>query len=300
MVKLGTILFSLGVVFFVLIGLDYVHVLGSIAENKRLKGENFKLRQEMQLIRNKVESMESTMERVRNYAKKLQILTGQPGEREITGLPQGGSGDSENSWLREPKSIEPATTPSEKRSQKDDPEKDGFGYLYNENYLAARVEKLQNSGMLTELNLSQLQGYLFARTAIVTATPSLMPINGWLSSPFGYRRHPYDGTFRLHAGVDIAAEAGAPVRAPAPGLVVFSGYKEGYGKVIVVNHGYGISTVFGHMSKLFLNQGTRIKRGETIGEVGSTGHATGPHLHYEIRKNGIPVNPVTFLSRNRF
>jgi murein DD-endopeptidase MepM/ murein hydrolase activator NlpD len=104
----------------------------------------------------------------------------------------------------------------------------------------------------------------------------------------------------LHAGVDIAAEPGTPVRAPADGTVIFSGYKEGYGKVVVIDHGYGIQTVFGHNSKLFVTQGEHLKRGEKISEVGSTGRSTGPHLHYEIRKNGIPINPLTFISRVRF
>src|SRR5262249_970426 len=152
-------------------------------------------------------------------------------------------------------------------------------------------EHLEKTSLVTESGLSSLQMYLAARSAVMNATPSLMPINGWLSSPFGYRRHPLDGSFRLHAGVDIAAEPGTPVRAPADGIVIFSGYKEGYGKVVVINHGYGIQTVFGHNSKLFVTQGERLKRGEKISEVGSTGRSTGPHLHYEIRKNGIPINP---------
>jgi murein DD-endopeptidase MepM/ murein hydrolase activator NlpD len=135
---------------------------------------------------------------------------------------------------------------------------------------------------------------------VINATPSLLPIAGWLSSSFGYRRNPYDGSYKLHAGVDIAAEPGTPVRAPADGVVIFAGYREGYGKVIVLDHGYGIRTLFGHNSSVFVGQGSRVKRGETISQVGNTGRSTGPHLHYEIRKNGVPVNPATFLAKARF
>jgi murein DD-endopeptidase MepM/ murein hydrolase activator NlpD len=87
----------------------------------------------------------------------------------------------------------------------------------------------------------------------MAATPSLLPINGWISSGFGYRRHPYDGSYRLHAGADIVADNGTPVRAPASGTILFSGNRSGYGKVVVIDHGYGIRTLFGHGSKLFVN-----------------------------------------------
>jgi murein DD-endopeptidase MepM/ murein hydrolase activator NlpD len=100
--------------------------------------------------------------------------------------------------------------------------------------------------------------------------------------------------------VDIAAEPGTPVRAPAMGAVIYSGYRTGYGKVVVIDHGYGIRTLFAHNAKLYVTNGQKVKRGEKISEVGSTGKSTGPHLHYEIRKNGVPVNPVTFFSGASF
>jgi hypothetical protein len=296
LLKLSIVLFSLGAVFFIIIGIDYVHVLGRMAENKRLKGENYKLRQDMQLIRNKVDLMESSVERVRNYAKKLQMLTGQSG----TGMPDLPWGSGESDSPREPsskpsgKSRHSQTAPDTTEPSSSPQDAD------NASPLLERVAHLEKSSLVTETGLSELQTYLVARSAIINATPSLMPINGWLSSSFGYRRHPLDGSYRLHAGVDIAAEPGTPVRAPADGTVIFSGYKEGYGKVVVIDHGYGIQTVFGHNSKLFVTQGEHLKRGEKISEVGSTGRSTGPHLHYEIRKNGIPINPLTFISRVRF
>ena len=83
-------------------------------------------------------------------------------------------------------------------------------------------------------------------------------------------------------------------------MVIYSGYREGYGKCVVIDHGYGIRTFFAHASKLYTNSAVKVKRGEMIAQVGSTGHSTGPHLHYEIRKNGVPVNPATFFTRPRF
>lgn len=293
LVKLGVVFFSLMTLFLGIIGVDYFHVLGRMGENKALKGENFKLRQEIQTVRNKVDSMEVTIERVRNYAKKLQILTGQ------------GSGKNQPEMPMGPVETEPERLPSsrnDKRSQKSFPEPDFSNVKLDvaAQGLDDKIQKLQNAGEETEGELSKLHTYLIAKSAVINATPSLLPIGGWISSTFGYRRNPYDGSYRLHSGVDIAAEPGTPVRAPADGDVIFSGYREGYGKVIVIDHGYGIRTLFAHNSALFVGQSAKVKRGETISQVGNTGRSTGPHLHYEIRKNGIPVNPSTFFSRARF
>ncbi len=293
MLKIGFVLASLALVFLVVVGLDYVHILGRMAENKRLKGENFKLRQELQLIKNKVDSMDNTIERVRNYAKKLQLLTGQ-GEKGSS-LPQGGPTEEEE--------VQRSPAAKHKRRSQLNPQFEvpsGEGSLPPTGTLDERVDRLQTVSGVAERELTYLESYLMAQSAVMSATPSLLPIAGWITSPFGYRRHPYDGVLRLHAGVDIAAEPGTPIRAPAIGLVIYSGYREGYGKAIVLDHGYGIRTLFAHNSRLFVHTGVRVKRGEILAEVGSTGHATGPHLHYEIRKNGVPVNPVTFFSRARF
>src|SRR5690606_14875790 len=97
------------------------------------------------------------------------------------------------------------------------------------------------------------------------------------------------GKYKKHQGVDIVAEPGTPVRAPADGVVTYSGIKGGYGKVVVIDHGYGIKTLFAHNSKFFVSQGSSVRRGETIALVGSTGSSTAPHLHFEIRKNNIPI-----------
>ncbi len=303
LVKLSLIFLSLSVVLLAVISIDYIHVLGQIAENKALKGENFKLRQEVQTVKNKVESMEVTIERVRNYAKKLQILTGQS-DKAGNDLPWGptdegssrerspaGKGEKHGALFQNP-SDESIAALGEAAAEESS--------LLRPVSLGGRVDRLAMSSGLTEEGLSRLHAYLLARTAIMNATPSLLPIAGWISSNFGYRRNPYDGTYKLHAGVDIAADPGTPVRAPADGLVIYSGFREGYGKAIVIDHGYGIRTLFAHNSKLFVNEGSRIKRGEILSQVGSTGHSTGPHLHYEVRKNGVPVNPATFFSRARF
>ncbi|MCB9253348.1 MAG: M23 family metallopeptidase [Bdellovibrionaceae bacterium] len=292
-IKLSVTLFSLAVISLMFVGIDYVRVLGQIAENKRLKGENFKLRQEVQLIRNKVDNMEFTIERVRNYAKKLQVLTGQT---------EKSSGGSKATRKRQEKQEEPEREPagesgdleSSLQLPKEEPKAESIKSL------ESRVGGMEIMTITVQSQLANLEDYLFSRRAIAKATPSIVPIPGYVSSTFGYRYHPLDGRRRLHHGVDIVAEPGTPVRAPAPGLVVFSGYKSGYGKVVVIDHGFGIRTLFAHNSKLFVNRGVNVKRGDVISQVGSTGHSTGPHLHYEIRKNGSPINPAPFLQESPF
>lgn len=133
--------------------------------------------------------------------------------------------------------------------------------------------------------------------AIQQVTPSMRPLEGgWISSTFGFRDSPFSDEHEFHAGVDIAAHKGTPVLATANGSVKFAGYKGSYGKLISINHGFGIVTRYGHLSSLHVKKGQKVLRGDVIGEVGSTGRSTGPHLHYEVRLNDIPVNAEKYMS----
>lgn len=127
-------------------------------------------------------------------------------------------------------------------------------------------------------------------------TPSLWPVFGKLESGFGGRRNPFGGSsFEFHSGQDIDAEMGAPVVAGASGKVTFVGWQNGYGQLVVIDHGGGLTTRYGHLSHIDVAQGQQVERAQFIGRVGSTGRSTGPHLHYEIRINDEPVNPLQYL-----
>lgn len=123
----------------------------------------------------------------------------------------------------------------------------------------------------------------------------VFPADGPISSRFGRRLHPIFHTWRMHTGVDIGAGYGAPVRAAAAGQVVVAGEISGYGNAIVVDHGNGLATLYGHLSRFGVRQGQRVGAGDTIGAVGNTGNSTGPHLHFEVRVNGTPVDPLPYL-----
>lgn len=130
----------------------------------------------------------------------------------------------------------------------------------------------------------------------LAAMPSIMPTAGWLSSAFsGMREHPILHISRPHEGIDVTAPMGAPIQSPAGGVVINAGWESGYGNVIEIDHGFGIRTKFAHCSKLLARSGQRVKRNEIIAEVGNTGLATGPHLHYEVHVNGKPVNPLRYV-----
>jgi murein DD-endopeptidase MepM/ murein hydrolase activator NlpD len=124
-----------------------------------------------------------------------------------------------------------------------------------------------------------------------------MPINAPITSQFGYRIHPVLGYRRLHAGTDFGAETGTPIRAAESGTVIHAGWQGGYGKTVIIDHGQGMTTLYGHCSQLYVRDGQTVQKGEAIAAVGSTGMSTGPHLHFEVRINGEPQNPLAFIGR---
>ena len=136
----------------------------------------------------------------------------------------------------------------------------------------------------------------YRQQAPLTDSRFIMPVEGRCTSDFGLRVHPIDHEERLHGGMDIAAPAGTPIRAAAAGQVVFSGPQSGYGNVIVVQHAEGYSTLYAHNTENLVPVGTPVSQGQPIATVGDTGRATGPHLHFEIRKDGKRLDPVTFLA----
>ncbi|WP_315791955.1 murein hydrolase activator EnvC family protein [Fischerella sp. JS2] len=121
------------------------------------------------------------------------------------------------------------------------------------------------------------------------------PTDAPTSSPFGWRVHPILGYRRFHAGQDFAASYGSTIRAADSGTVIFAGWYGGYGKAVIIDHGNGLTTLYGHTSELYVSEGQTVKRGQAIAAVGSTGLSTGPHLHFEVRKNGTPVDPMNYL-----
>jgi len=157
------------------------------------------------------------------------------------------------------------------------------------------LEDLETKTAIASISQSQLNDFLKEQKSILACTPSIRPTDGWLSSGFGYRISPFTNRREFHKGIDIATRIGTPVIAPADGIVVGAYNNGNLGKMIAINHGYNLKTRYGHLSKFRIKKGQHVKRGEIIGEVGNTGRSTGPHLHYEVLLNGVPVNPLRFI-----
>ena len=169
---------------------------------------------------------------------------------------------------------------------------------------ASRLDKLldlkfdrMKQDLLVDVNdLDVLGETLDSRRLLLESVPGGWPVRGTLSSMFGVRTSPFTETPVFHHGLDIVARAGATVLASASGVVVKSGYEALYGNMVVLDHGAGYRSVYGHLSSCSVEEGAFVNRGEELGKVGSTGRSTGPHLHYEVRVNGLPVNPARFLN----
>ena len=155
--------------------------------------------------------------------------------------------------------------------------------------LADRSDKAE-ARVHTVFALKQDKAFFWA------SLPSTWPAHGWVTSEFGERRG-WGGHGRLHEGIDIAAPVGTPIMASGDGMITSTGYDHGYGMTVRVDHGYGITTVYAHCSAMYVTEGQRVKRGMLIAAIGNTGRSTGPHLHYEVRVDGVPVNPMLYVMR---
>jgi murein DD-endopeptidase MepM/ murein hydrolase activator NlpD len=144
-------------------------------------------------------------------------------------------------------------------------------------------------------NLRALERFLGRATRVLAALPSRWPVRGQVNSDYGSRLSPWSDTSEFHSGLDIGAPVGTPVRAPAPGTVVFAGVHAEYGQTLIVDHGNETKSIYGHLSRLTVAVDQKVERGETIALTGNTGRSSGPHLHYEIQVKGQSVNPTSYL-----
>jgi murein DD-endopeptidase MepM/ murein hydrolase activator NlpD len=157
------------------------------------------------------------------------------------------------------------------------------------------MDQLKRQVNETIQSVAEIREYVKAERNLYRATPTGWPVHGEISSPFGTRVHPITGVTAFHSGIDIRTPKGTPVRATADGMVSFSDWGDGTGNVVVLEHGLGFTTVYAHNSKNCVKVGQRVKKGDVISLSGSTGSSTGPHVHYEVWKNKVHVNPAPFL-----
>jgi murein DD-endopeptidase MepM/ murein hydrolase activator NlpD len=237
-----------------------VYGLTQKALHLRIEEENNRLRLENERQRQQLQKLENRVDAIEDASRRLSEMSGVPAE-----------GQEQEQQQEEGTSLHGAGGPA---------------------LDAASVELLELRAARLEMDLLVYEAALKERARV----PSIWPVEGESTDSFGYRGNPFGGGgSEFHPGQDIAAPHGTPVLAPADGRVVEAGWKNGYGQTVVINHGNGLSTRYGHMSKILAKVGDAIKIGQVIGLVGSTGRSTGPHLHYEVRLGDLPVSPHHYL-----
>lgn len=284
---------------------DYTGLLFQSVENKRLKSENSQLKRQFAQVDSKLTTLEKDMERIQSFATKLGMITNANDNTSGVSLAMGPlprPGQSIEEMTESVDEREPASVMVNKDRLffEKAPLDTRNGELFSEGRnqvasLSIRLDKLKKESSLKEQNIIHLWESLSHRQSLLRAIPSIKPTRGWETSKFGYRKSPFTGRPAMHNGLDLAAPPGTPIYAAADGVIAYAGYDAGYGKLISLDHGYGTVTRYGHVSKIYVSVGQKIRRGEVIGAVGNTGRSTGPHLHYEVRVNNVPMDPKNYI-----
>ena len=263
---------------FLLVATAYLTFGGSSrVQAHRLAAENALLEEELQRVQGRLAQVDETLDELVVKDERVRVLAGMAGiDEEILEVGVGGPGLESpyegELWQLDPEASEAA-----------------YAIRYDLQVLERRMDLLSES-------MVEAADSMEAHRQLLEATPTILPTAGLLSSRFsGSRFHPILHKFTAHEGIDVHAQEGTPILAAADGVVKASGKNGGYGNRVVVDHGYGYSTLYGHASELLVKVGQRVSRGDVIAQVGSTGLATAPHLHYEVHVRGTPVNPMDYV-----
>lgn len=255
---------------------QYFYLIGETWELNSLQKETISQKLQLQLFANRIEELKNQMVRLKEFDAKLRVIADiGPSKVNTEFLGMGGA---------------EAASPLERMLE----------YKENPNGIMMKkmeqdISLLHSATLQQEVSFQELSDVMKEHQSHWTATPSIWPVKGWVTSGFGVRVSPFTGEEGLHKGIDIAARPETPITAPASGIVRYEGFESGFGREVRIDHGYGMETIYGHMAKSAVKIGQRIKRGDVIGYVGSTGLSTGPHLHYEIHVNSVPVNPLKYI-----
>ncbi|MEE9608469.1 MAG: M23 family metallopeptidase [Myxococcota bacterium] len=302
-------LWAAGVAGFVLIaGLaDYVRLRIDNRELAGLRIETGRQHEQIDAFDTKLSMVEATLERLREFERKVRIIANLPGSAGT-----GGEGVAEARRLERgdlevgieadfapaaegsvpapaTREFGPQLPPASAGPSRSTSEAARVGRLYRD---AERLGLIANA---RELDLAELVQALEGKHRKLSSTPSIWPTRGWLTSRFGSRISPFTGARQFHGGIDVAGKRGTPIVAPARGRVTFAGSKGALGNTVIVDHGYGVRTVYGHNEELFVKAGEDIDRGQRIASLGNTGRSTGPHLHYAVEVQRKAVNPLDYI-----
>jgi murein DD-endopeptidase MepM/ murein hydrolase activator NlpD len=293
-VRLSAVAIAVLVVLVGVMVANYGYVMSQVGENNELKTENRRLRQSVQVFKSKMSTLESSMERVKTFSTRLKVITGTEDRGGVAALMQ--NIPEANANIGEPASIPPEVAAIEAELDARDPEQEELRKQYQE--LDLKITSLTSEAMHLEQNLQDQYEYLVDQKAFLAALPTRKPAIGYYTSGFGTRNAPFGGKVKMHEGLDIANHPGTPIKATADGVIKFAATKSGYGQTVIIDHGYGLQTWYAHTRKILVKHGQKVRRGDNIALLGNSGRSTGPHLHYEVRVNGIPVDPLSYILEN--
>ena len=249
----------------------------------QLRTDNGQLQSRLAGLDRRVEFVESSLERVQSYDAKIRALT-----RADEGVRPYGIGPLQD--------LEVLALNRQDATLPDGSALMSTGIAGASNLaLECRIDDLSAALDAEEVSLQEVRGYLVSRESLLHAYPTAWPADGWITSRYGFRESPILGAQTFHNGLDIAGPYGSPIRATADGVVISASYREAYGYAVELDHGFGFGTLYAHCSRLLVEEGQEVERGDVIARIGATGRATGPHLHYEVRRDGITVNPQNYL-----
>jgi len=253
---------------------DYIQIKRKAYELSRLRQESQAQKCQIQFFPDRIEDLEKELSKMKDFDRKIRIIANLEKGQDTT--PIMGIGGSSPSDIRE----------KLKR------ENDENGLIQQ---MRSDIERIKSEAMSREESLSELEKLLQSKKEMLVHTPSIWPTVGWVTSDFGFRINPFTGLTQMHEGIDISNRVGTPVITPADGIISDIGNDWIFGKIIVISHGFGMTTRYAHLNKVLVRIGQKVKRGDKIAEVGTSGRTTGPHLHYEVRLNGVPANPMRYI-----
>jgi murein DD-endopeptidase MepM/ murein hydrolase activator NlpD len=283
---------KIGVLFFVFFFLGAGGCLTFLGyDYYRLKTISFKNKALTQTIDSYRNDLQSQREQIQAFAKNIEVLKKQVDElsklegkvRLIADIQK--SGDSSGF-------IGIGGIP-ENDLDEDIPLEDRHNSLIRE--MHQQVNQTTLAAEQQALNFEDLIKHLEKKKNLLASTPSIRPVDGWITSKFGYRKSPFTGKRTFHSGLDISNKTGTKIIATANGKISYAAPKAHFGKLVIIDHGYGRVTKYGHLQKILVKPGQAIKRGDVIALLGNTGKSTGPHVHYEVRINGVPANPLKYI-----
>ncbi len=286
---------------------DYWRLRGDISELASLRAEAGEQREKIAAFRARIQEVDTRLAKVADLERKVRIIANLPGavgvggERAIEEEPfEGAAGAVPTHDDAAPlDAAVPTDAPYTGQGGGEDEELSaGAPSAAEGEWLGALDERALDLGANADerlASLSRLLDQLEDKQDKLASSPSIWPSKGWLTSRFGARVSPFTGRRQMHAGLDIAAASGTPIVAPARGRAIFAGNKGPLGRALVIDHGFGVKTTYGHTSAIFVKAGQTVERGQKIAAIGNSGRSTGPHLHYVVEVNGTPRNPLDYI-----